>query len=110
MGSDFISGNNGQVLTYSGVVSGNTVWITPSLPTIIWTGIIGGGGGGVGQVITSAPQTQQQGQLDLPGVPDTTPEKKADGATCKGCEEFNEFARPNQDDDTFLCYRCRHNL
>lgn len=94
----YVQGYNGQVLTCSGGNANGVVWIVPN---IIWTGI----GGGV-QVITSAPQIQ----LDLPGVPEAVPEKKADGATCKRCEDFNEFAEPNQPDDTFLCYRCRHNL
>jgi len=116
MGSDNISGNNtivilgntglpiatatsGQVLVWN--VNANT-WV----PQIIFSGsIFAGGGGGGGQVITSAPI-----QLDLPIECQATPEKKSEGATCKRCEEFNEFAEPNQDDDTFLCYRCRHNL
>lgn len=35
---------------------------------------------------------------------------KDEGCTCIKCKEFNEYAKPNQPDDTFLCYRCKHNL
>jgi hypothetical protein len=115
MGSDNISGNNtivisgttnlpittattGQVLVWN--VSSNT-WV----PQVIFSGsIFAGSGGGGGQVITSAPI-----QLDLP-IECDSPSKKPEGATCKRCEEFNEFAESNQEDNTFLCYRCRHNL
>ena len=105
------TGTNGQVFVWD---ANTNTWVAQTPPTVIWSGsIIGGyGGGGGGQVITSAPVFQQQGQiqLDLPIECNPPSEKKADGATCKKCDEFNEFACPNQDDDTFLCYRCRHNL
>lgn len=45
-------------------------------------------------------------------VTGTAKEKKAHtkGMTCEGCKEFNEYAEPNQPDDTFKCYKCRKNL
>lgn len=97
--------SNGQSFVWD---ANTNTWVAQTPQTVIWSGSIIGGygvGGGGGQVITSAPI-----QLDLPIECSPPSEKKADGATCKKCDEFNEFACPNQDDDTFLCYRCRHNL
>lgn len=31
-----------------------------------------------------------------------------DGMTCKKCQAFYEFAEPNQDDGSMICYTCRH--
>lgn len=33
------------------------------------------------------------------------PESK--GCLCKKCNDFNEYAEPNQEDGTFICYGCR---
>lgn len=33
--------------------------------------------------------------------------KKELGCKCKRCEDFNEYAEPNQEDGTFICYGCR---
>jgi len=30
------------------------------------------------------------------------------GRTCKKCETFYEYAEPNQDDGTLICWACRH--
>lgn len=32
-----------------------------------------------------------------------------DGMVCKGCKTFYEFAEPNQDDGSMICYSCRYN-
>ncbi len=32
-----------------------------------------------------------------------------DGLDCKGpCKEFYEFVEPNQEDGTFMCFKCRN--
>jgi len=33
-----------------------------------------------------------------------------DGCRCKKCKEYYEFAQPNQDDGTLICYVCRKGL
>lgn len=33
--------------------------------------------------------------------------KHTGGCSCKKCREFNEYAEPNQEDGTFICYSCR---
>jgi hypothetical protein len=30
------------------------------------------------------------------------------GCTCRKCGNFNEYAEPNQDDGTFLCFTCKN--
>lgn len=37
-------------------------------------------------------------------VVDATPSKPV---SCKKCKNYNEYAIPNQDDGTFICYSCR---
>lgn len=36
-----------------------------------------------------------------------TEAKKSEGASCRKCRDFNEYAEPNQEDGTFVCYSCR---
>jgi len=48
-------------------------------------------------------------QLDLE-FDKSTPVEESIGCFCKKCKNFNEYASPNQDDKTFICYACRHNL
>jgi hypothetical protein len=31
------------------------------------------------------------------------------GCRCKGCQIFNEYAEPNQEDNSFICYSCKTN-
>lgn len=33
--------------------------------------------------------------------------KHPDGLVCKKCRDFYEFAEPNQEDGTLICYSCR---
>lgn len=33
----------------------------------------------------------------------------ADGMRCQKCKTFYEFAEPNQDDGSLICYSCRNN-
>jgi hypothetical protein len=106
------AGSAGTTYTWNGITGTWTCANIPgaAVPSGTYRWIAGGGGGGSAvdpnvdpNVITSIPI---EITLDLPA------EKKpsTDGAVCKSCDEFNEFAQPNQDDDTFLCYKCRHNL
>lgn len=42
---------------------------------------------------------------DLPVV-----KAKPAGMACNKCKDFNEYAEPNQQDGTHLCYRCRNRV
>lgn len=80
------SGNNGNWISIP--ITGQ--WITGSIITI--TGAGGGGGGGV-----------------LPPPPEEIVNVEyKDGCSCKKCKEFYEFAEPNQEDGTLVCWSCRH--
>jgi hypothetical protein len=92
----------------SGNNSGNTIFIG------------GGGGGGGGNVTyipnnqwvtvtipTIAPQQFIGIDLAVP-VEEKRKEKKSDGCTCKKCKEFFEYAEPNQEDGSLICWACRH--
>ena len=92
--------------------------------TVIITGSGGGGGGGgsgcngnwitvtPGQVFTitvpsgsSWPQISFD-DIDL-AVPVEEKKKDSDGCTCKKCKEYYQYAEPNQEDGTLICYGCR---
>lgn len=34
---------------------------------------------------------------------------KQDGCNCKKCKTYYEFAEPNQEDGTLICWACRNN-
>jgi len=34
----------------------------------------------------------------------------ANGCTCRKCGNFNEYAEPNQQDGTFVCFGCKSGL
>ena len=40
-------------------------------------------------------------------VPVESIKKDSAGCNCKRCREFNEYAEPNQEDGSFICYACR---
>jgi len=44
--------------------------------------------------------------IDL-AVPVDEKEEISDGCTCKKCKEYYQYAEPNQDDGTLICYGCR---
>lgn len=104
-GVNIPQGQPGQVLTSNG--SGGVTWITiPTgnagtwvIPGQTYTVTIGGGGGGGG------------GQISLPdidlAVPVDKKKKDSDGCTCKKCKEFYQYAEPNQEDGSLICYGCR---
>ena len=87
--------------------------------TITITGAGGGGGGGNGNVVfipTTNPQwvtinipqyIPQQIGIDF-AIPVDEIEEKSEGCTCKKCKEFFEYAEPNQEDGTLICWACRH--
>lgn len=72
------------------------VWIPGQTYTITIGG--GGGGGGSGQISFD--------DIDL-AVPVEEKKEKSDGCSCKKCKEFYQYAEPNQDDGTLICYGCR---
>jgi hypothetical protein len=37
----------------------------------------------------------------------TRAKNEPDGCTCKKCKEFYQYAEPNQEDGTLICYSCR---
>jgi hypothetical protein len=39
-----------------------------------------------------------------------TPKDGRDGCVCKSCKEFMQYAEPNQEDKSFICYKCRNGL
>lgn len=91
------SGNSSSgTITITGASSGGNVifvptqnphWVTISVPT----------------------GTQQQ--FTIEGIDWAVPvekENKSDGCSCKKCEEFFEYAEPNQEDGTLICWACRH--
>lgn len=43
-----------------------------------------------------------------PPPPIEEKKEKSEGCTCKKCREFFEYAEPNQDDGTMICWACRH--
>jgi len=98
--------------------------------TIVITGS-GGGGAGIGQWITATPGKQftitipsnsasaamipnmgigypqiSFDDIDL-AVPVDEKKEKSDGCTCRKCKEYYQYAEPNQDDGTLICYGCR---
>lgn len=101
--------NNGQWITApinTGTVTGNTNYPNViTIPTNNWvpggfTITIGGSGGGGGGAI-AAPALTKEAKAE---------EKKKDkgGCSCKKCKEFFEYAEPNQEDGTLVCWSCRH--
>lgn len=76
-------GANGGTITF---VPGSTQWITVTIPT------------------TSAPQTIG---IDL-AVPVEKKKKDSVGCSCKKCKEYFDYAEPNQEDGTLICWACRH--
>ena len=51
----------------------------------------------------------------IPVIPSAEPEKKSekssdgrDGLDCKKCSIFFEFVEVNQEDGTFICFKCRN--
>lgn len=106
-------GQNGQVLTTNGnwvipvnttgASTGGTITWNPTVPGQTYTITIGGGGGGGGGAQISNPFID----IDL-AVPVDEKKKKSDGCSCKKCKEFFEYAEPNQEDGTLICWACRH--
>jgi len=95
-----LGGLDGQVFTWNsgtgtwnGVPVGNACAGSPIMPGIVYT-------------ITLPPPQFIEIELDLP----QQKEEVSAGCACKKCKEFNEYASPNQDDKTFICYACLHNL
>ncbi len=88
--------------------------------TITITGAGGGGGGGnVVYVPTQNPQwvtvtipSLSGQQYTLEGIDWAVPvdekKNKSEGCSCKKCKEFFEYAEPNQEDGTLICWACRH--
>jgi hypothetical protein len=91
--------------------------------TVVITGSGGGGGGGgasngnwisvsPGQIFTiTIPTGANWPQMSLPdidlAVPVEEKKKDSDGCTCKKCKEYYQYAEPNQQDGTLICYGCR---
>lgn len=89
----------------TGTSTGGTITWYPAYPTATvpgqtYTIVVGGGGGGGGGANPFI-------GIDL-AVPVEEKKKKSDGCSCKKCKEFFEYAEPNQEDGTLICWACRH--
>jgi len=86
MSTNSNSGNNGTPIVWNGILSGGNIttyvpqWITVPIPIPVPAGAVSA----------------------------TEKKKDSDGCTCKKCKEFFEFAEPNQEDGTLVCWSCRH--
>lgn len=87
----------------------------------IYIGAGGGGGGGAsGGTITfvpgqanwitvTIPNTCAPNTIDIDlAVPVEKKKKHSGGISCKKCKEFFEYAEPNQEDGSLICWACRH--
>lgn len=83
-GTTVITGSNGGQWVTAGACSGGTIIVTT--------------GTGAGQISFD--------DIDL-AVPVDEKEEISDGCTCKKCKEYYQYAEPNQDDGTLICYGCR---
>jgi len=98
------TGNSGNWITVPVNTTANPTVITVpnnailSGGNIIFTIGTGGGGGGV-----CAPDPE----IEL-ALPVEKKKKESAGCKCKKCKEFFEFAEPNQEDGTLVCWACRH--
>jgi hypothetical protein len=114
------SGNNtqGGTITITGAGGGgggNGQWITVS-PGKQYTITIPAGAGGGGTCSTGGNLILQAGagtcpqisfnDIDL-AVPVDAKKEISDGCTCRKCKEYYQYAEPNQDDGTLICYGCR---
>lgn len=116
-GSNCITaGQPGQVLTINGsnapqwvtipinatgAAGGNGcagTWVVPGQTYTITVGGGGAGGGGSSQI--------SFGDIEW-AVPVEEKEEVSDGCFCKKCKEYYQYAEPNQDDGTLICYGCR---
>lgn len=106
-----------QKITWNGNTGG---WQTITIPTTAaapgqtYTITIGAGNTGVcstggNLVLTPGIGTCPQisfDDIDL-AVPVNEKKEISDGCTCRKCKEYYQYAEPNQDDGTLICYGCR---
>lgn len=97
MSNDPVPNNSGNTVTFIPTVNQPTY----TLPGGIVYTIITTTGGGV--------TMKRVGGLSGP-APVVEKKKDKSGCACSKCENFNEYAIPNQLDDTFICYACRKGL
>lgn len=117
--TDSNSGNNtrGGTITITGSGggggggSGNGQWIT-AVPNKQYTVTIPSGGTcSTGGTIIIQTGTGANPQISIDDIEWAVPveiSKKSDGCSCKKCREFFEYAEPNQEDGTLICWACRH--
>lgn len=76
-----------------------------------WVGNVITGTNGGQWITVNIPYTNTIGtpviELDLPIEADEKSDN-SDGCTCKKCKTFYEYAEPNQEDGTLICWACRH--
>lgn len=74
----------------------------------------GGGGGGNGGYITWTVTTGNGGwtimnpPIPIEAKPEAKKKSNKDGCDCKKCKEKYEWAEPNQEDGSFVCWECRN--
>lgn len=84
----------GQTPQQNGQIGGT--WITSSVPIFVHSR---------NYYIPIYPA--QQITLDFLEVVEEK-KKDSEGCSCKKCENYYEYAEPNQDDGTLICWACRH--
>lgn len=87
--------SSGNSSNCAGAGTNNPQWYTVTSNTIWTTGTI---------TITGGQLTFDD--IDL-AVPVEEKKEKSDGCSCKKCKEYYQYAEPNQDDGTLICYGCR---
>jgi hypothetical protein len=107
-GSGGGGGGGGTVVSGSGTF-GNWISVVPSKQYTI-TIPSGSGTCSTGNVIVTGgndpcPQLSFD-DIEL-AVPVEEKKKKSDGCSCRKCKEYYQYAEPNQDDGTLICYGCR---
>ena len=85
---NYIPVNTGNVTVNPG---GYITWV-PTQQSFTIT--IGGGGGG-GACAESEKKSDEK-------------KKDKGGCSCKKCKEYYDYAEPNQEDGTLICWSCRH--
>lgn len=71
-----------------------------------WFTVVPSGTTWTSGTITIYPSQITFDDIDL-AVPVEEKKEKSDGCTCKKCKEFYQYAEPNQEDGTLICYGCR---
>ena len=108
--TDANNSNNSQGGTVVITGGGNWVSVVPS-KQYVFTIPSGGGTCSTGGNVILTSGTDPCPQLSFDdielAVPVEEKKRKSDGCSCRKCKEYYQYAEPNQDDGTLICYGCR---